>query len=90
MATNGFSPKNISNVATNAARAHGRSAPDHCMGSARTGTVCDAGRTSESCDAVAAANAKGAWMGSAMTTRICGAEHCGQKGTPSSTMDPHL
>ena len=89
MATNRFSPKIISNVATNAARAHGRSASDHCMGSARTGTVCEAGRTSESCDVVAAAKARGE-TGSAITTRICGAEHCGQKATPSSTRCPHL
>src|SRR5580658_135565 len=90
MATNGFRPKDISTDATSAASAHGFMACDHCMGRARTGTVWDAGRALASCEAAAVAKVRGDGAGSAMTTRICGAEQCGQKGTPSSTVCPHL
>jgi hypothetical protein len=36
------------------------------------------------------ADGDNAGAGSAITTRICGAEQCGQKATPSSTACPHL
>src|ERR1039458_10869296 len=88
MATNGCRPRNISPDATTPASRQGFNAWDHCMGSASTGTVCDAGRAV--CPVSAAASTGAGATASAITTRICGAEQCGQKGTPSSTVCPHL
>ncbi|HTW30110.1 MAG TPA: hypothetical protein VMD76_00425 [Candidatus Sulfotelmatobacter sp.] len=70
---------------TNAANAQGFNACDHVIGTAKTGTVSDAGRASEKVGAAAIADGP-AGKGSAMITRICGAPQCGQNGLPSSTI----
>ena len=85
MATNGFSPSDISKEATTAAKMQGRNAADHARGSATVAPAGELGIT----DAGSVANT--AWAGgSATITRICGAEQCGQNGIPSSTLWPHL
>jgi len=73
-------------AAIRAATAHGTTARGHCTGSDRAGTPEAAGKECE----LARGSVEAAGAGSAITTRICGAEQCGQKAIPSSTVCPHL
>ena len=87
IATNGQSPKAINMAPITAASAAGFTACDQVMGTAKTGTVSDAGRGAEG---VLEGVGTAMGSGSATMTRICGATQCGQNGRPSSTSWPHL
>src|SRR5580692_4990072 len=78
----------IPTAAISAAKAHGLTASDHGEEIASIGT--EGADPADDKGSTASGRPTPAIAASATTTRICGAEQCGQKGTPCSTACPHL